>query len=155
MENESDWIFVEKEDELVDQLSTSLFFEKDQSDMINKSTYVDVLLKNVEQDKNPQRTNSSIGQKKTKPIKKRNDDQESIDSYVEPKPGSQYRNSRSKAGKNKVHKGRSRTSSPPKNIGNSSKVGCSFCNPKLSNRVQRQRNIRQQCSDAKWKDYDY
>ena len=83
------------------------------------------------------------------------DEEKGIMSYVEAKPGSQYRNPRDKAGRNKVHNARKRSTSPPRNIGNSTKTGCSFCNPKLTNRIERTRNVRQQCSKVNWKDYDY
>jgi hypothetical protein len=74
--------------------------------MKNKCTYADALLKNLKQSSDQHQSNSSIVKKKDKTIIKRNDEQDLIMSYIEPKPGSQYQNPRDKAGKNKVHNGR-------------------------------------------------
>jgi hypothetical protein len=157
MDNESDWIFVEDNDELVIEFETISVCEKagkEDSNMENKSSYVSALLKNVQQNHHQQQSVSSAVKKKEKLTVKRNDEHEVMTAYIEPKPGSQYRNPRDKAGKNKVHKDRRRSSSP-KNIGNSLKVRCSNCRPELATRAERRRILRQQRSIANWKDYDY
>ncbi len=158
MDNETDWVFVEDDEELVIEMNATSIYEKtdeENSDIKNKSSYVSALLKNVEQNHHQQQSALTIMQKKEKVIIKRDSERELKTPYIEPKPGSQYRNPRDKAGRNKVHKGRRRSSSPPKYAGNSLKTGCTFCSPEFANRAERRRTLRQQRSITNWKDYDY
>jgi hypothetical protein len=158
MDNEADWVFVEDNIELVVELTTtSICDETDEenSDKKNKSSYVGALLKNVQKNHQQQQPVLSIVQKKEKPIIKQDNERELMTSYIEPKPGSQYRNPRDKAGQNKVHRHRERSTDPPKKAGNSLKIGCSFCNPKVANRAESRRTLRQQRSITNWKDYDH
>jgi hypothetical protein len=158
MDNDSDWVFVENDDDLVVELNETSIYEKtdeENLDVKNKSSYASILLKNVQENNSHQQSNTSIVKRKEKTVVKQDDEQESMASYIEAKPGSQFRNPRDKAGASKVHKGRRKPSPPPKNIGNSLKIGCSFCSPEVSNRAERRRTLRQQRSIANWKDYDY
>jgi len=158
MDNENDWVFVEDDDELVVELNATSIYEKTDekdSNTKNKSSYVSALLKNVQQNHHQQQSTLPIVQKKEKGIIKRDGERELKTPYIESKPGSQYRNPRDKAGRNKVHKGRRRSSSPPKYAGNSLKTGCSFCSPEFANRAERRRTLRQQRSITNWKEYDY
>jgi hypothetical protein len=158
MDNDSDWVFVENDDELVVVLNSTSICEQtdgENLDVKNKSSYASILLKNIQENNSHQQSNSSIVQRKEKSRAKRDDKEESMASYVETKPGSQFRNPRDKAGTNKVHRRRQRSSEPPKKIGNSLKVGCSFCSPEVSNRAERRRTSRQQRSIVNWKDDDY
>jgi hypothetical protein len=159
MDNDTDWIFVENEDELVDEFKATSICEKsdddEDCDIKNESSYASALLKNGLENHHQQHSVLSIVQKKEKANVKEEDKQDLATLYTEPKPGSQYRNPRDKAGQNKVHRRRRKSSSPPKNIGNSLKTGCSFCNTKFVNRAERRRTLRQQRSAVNWKDYDY
>ncbi|CAF0861708.1 unnamed protein product [Adineta ricciae] len=160
MSDKNDWVFVENEDETNDELGVVAIEENtdENAEGRSKPSYAATLLRNIEPNHQQQQRRpalSSIGSKKMKSMNNKADEEKGIMAYVEAKPGSQYRNPRDKAGKNKVHDARKRSSSPPRNIGNSAKTGCSFCNTKLTNRIERTRNVRQQCSKVNWKDYDY
>ena len=151
MENDADWIYVEDNDQSDIESVTSSNFEKiDQEDlnMKNKDTYAAALLKNAQQN-HQHRSVLSIVEKKEKSVNKRDDDCDLLTAPIEAKPGSQYRNPRDNAGKNKVHNGKRKWSPPPpKNLGNSLKVGGSFDSERLANRAERKRNARQECSIA-------
>jgi hypothetical protein len=155
MENDADWILVDDNDQSDIESVTSSSFEKiDQEDfdVKNKDTYVAALLENAKQSQQ-HRSVVSFVEKKEKRVNKRDDDHELMTTYIEPKPGSQYRNPRDKAGKNKAHKGKRRPSPLPKKVVNLTKVQ-PIGHPKLLSRMERQRDARQQCSTPNWKDYD-
>ena len=158
MDNDGEWVFVENEDQLVDQFNVTSIYENMTEENIfgkDRSSYASALLKNVQENSNRQQTLSTMEKKKEKLPGKRNETSEGLVPYLESKPGSQYRNPRDKAGKNKVHKGRQRSSTPPRKAGNSLKTGCSFCAPEFSNRAERRRTLRQQRSIGYWKNDDY
>ncbi|CAF1125817.1 unnamed protein product [Didymodactylos carnosus] len=158
MDNDVDWILVENEDELIVVPKITSDFEKaseEDSYLKNKLSYATALLKNVQPIHHQPLPVSLIMPRKEKNVSKLHDERKSMALSLEPKPGSQYRNPRDKAGKNKVHQGRRCPSPAPKNLGNSLKIGCTFCNTKLSNRVEHKREARQQRSKSYWKDYDY
>ncbi|CAF0997116.1 unnamed protein product [Adineta steineri] len=163
MDNEADWVYVEKQNELIDELEViSIGTESEENVPIeNKPSYAAALLKNIQpndqqqQQQQRQRIVSSIEPKKCKSMSKPNGRENSLVSYIESKPGSQYRNPRDKAGKNKVHNGRQQSTSPLRSNDHSMKTDCSYSNPKLSNLIERTRNMRQQCSTVTWKDCDY
>ena len=158
MDKDGEWVFVENEDEMIDEFNESSICENNSKENLlqkSPSNYASALLKNVDEQNNQQRTLPKMGQNKEKLSTKRNQTPERPAPYLEAKPGSQYRNPRDKAGKNKVHKGRQRSSSPPRRAGNSLKTGCSFCAPEFSNRAERRRTLRQQRSIVHWKDDDY
>ncbi|CAF1116389.1 unnamed protein product [Rotaria sordida] len=157
MDIEADWVFLDNNDEFVIEPTISSIVEKmseQDNDTTTKLSYAAVLLKNANENQHQTRSVMPIVEKKEKLIDKRNDNWELSTSCLEPKPGSQFRNPRDKAGTNKVHKNRNRSSSPPRKIGNSKKTGCTFCNPRIANRIARTRDVRAQCSRANWKDYD-
>lgn len=161
MDNENDWIFIDNDhdhDQLVIQFNKPLIDEKSNEEECHiktKSSYASALLKQFEKNSDKQQSSIRTVKKQEKPLIKNNDKEDVMISYIESKPGSQFRNPRDKAGRNKVHKSRQRSSSPPKNSGNSLKIGCSFCSPQFSNRAERRRILRQQRSIVYWKDYDY
>ncbi|UJR32496.1 hypothetical protein I4U23_019958 [Adineta vaga] len=158
MDHESDWVFVEDEDGILDELEVISVDENTDENvkMNDKPSYATKLLKNINETSQQQQTSMlTVGQKKIKSANKNADEEKVMGSCLEPKPGSQYRNPRDKAGKNKFHNVRDRSTSPQRHRGNSLRVKCSYCTPKLSTRLERTRNVRQQCSKVNWKDYDY
>ncbi|CAF1143711.1 unnamed protein product [Adineta steineri] len=161
MDSETDWVYVENQNELIDELDViSIGAESEENIPIeNKPSYAAALLKNIQpndqQQQQRQRIVSPVEPKKFKSMSKPNGRENLLVSYIESKPGSQYRNPRDKAGKNKIHNGRQQSTSPPRSNDDSMKTDCSYSNPKLSNLIERTRNMRQQCSTVTWKDCDY